>query len=88
MSTPQFLTLFAFMCLVMSALLARTHLCHRYGLRRVFIGLFTAAGAGVFISIVPSLTLARLLSIPMLIGMGLVVRGIYLEKKVTAHHAA
>ena len=79
MSTSLMLTVFAVACLTASAYLARRHLLARRGLRRVFVGLFLAAVAGVAVTGSSSLVVARMLSVPMLAGIGLVIWGIYFE---------
>ena len=80
MITAELLTVFAVTCLATSAFLAREHLQERRGLRVIFIGLFLGAAAGVAISWSGSLATARVLSVVMLAGVAVIVRGIYLEQ--------
>ncbi|MEW6159661.1 MAG: hypothetical protein AB1813_19705 [Verrucomicrobiota bacterium] len=87
MSTSLALTIFAVVCVVAAACLARRHLCARRGLRRVFMGLFLAAIAGVAVAQSSTLVAARVLSLPMLAGVGLVIWGVCLEK-TRGHDAA
>ena len=72
--------IFALACLLAAAWLLRPHLRVRIGLRLIFAGLVVAAIAGVAIALGPPAIAARLLSLPMFIGMGFVVRGIHLDK--------
>ena len=87
MSTSLTLTLFAAACLITSAYLARRHLLVRRGLRTLFVGLFVAAAGGVAVAFSSSLWVARVFSVPMLVGIGLVIWGIRLEK-TKGHDAA
>ena len=87
MSTPLTLTLFAAACLIASAYLARRHLRVRRGLRTLFVGLFVAAIGGVAVAFSSSLWVARVFSVPMLVGIGLVIWGIRFEK-TRGHDAA
>lgn len=80
MSTSLLVTVFAVACLTASTYLARRHLHVRRGLRRVFLGLFCAAMAGVAVTTSSSLGVARLLSVPMLAGIGLVISGIHFKR--------